>query len=248
MKMALDNENLRELLKGRKKYIRTPRQACRSLFSFSVPLLLSLSCTNFKAIGAISSEITKGIYIAISTITFVLAIIFWIISLLPRKRYNYQRLYDEILELSKSHNFAVIAIKNNDTNKYLLCKNKRWKNCKLFIGYKLSDTGNALAYIPNIKKKIAETFDVSKKDITINFKEDFESKKYSQSDRTDKLYHFYIYTVKIENIPKTFEASKFKFKDKQYYWMTMNEILSDKKIMKMNSDVVERIRVLNNTV
>ena len=100
----------------------------------------------------------------------------------------------------------------------------------------------------NIAKVLADTFDIPESTIHITSKQNFDSKKYSESDKTTKYYSFYIFIVQIDNLPDQFRKSSFTHKNKKYYWMTFDEMLSNRKIQKMNLDVVDQVRTLNNTL
>ena len=247
MKITLDNERLSSLLKDRKNRIMKFPKRCSGLLSFSIPLLLSLLCVEFKDVGFIPAYMARAIYISVAVLASLLAVFFYIYNLLPKNKYNYKSLYDEIISLSQKHNFSIIAIKDGQ-NRFLLSKNKRWKNCKLFISNKLPDKVEIDKCTVNIAKVLADIFDIPESTIHITSKQNFDSKKYSESDKTTKYYSFYIFIVQIDNLPDQFRKSSFKHKNKKYYWMTFDEMLSNRKIKKMNLDVVDQVRTLNNTL
>lgn len=247
MKITLDNERLSSLLKDRKNHIRGFPKCSSELLSFSIPLLLSFFCVDFKDIGIISAHVAKIIYLWVAGLAFLFGITILIRNALPLRIYNYESLYDEIISLSQKHNFSIIAIKDGQ-NRFLLSKNKRWKSCKLFISNKLPDKVEIDKCTVNIAKVLADTFDIPESTIHITSKQNFDSKKYSESDKTTKYYSFYIFIVQIDNLPDQFRKSSFKHKNKKYYWMTFDEMLSNRKIKKMNLDVVDQVRTLNNTL
>lgn len=124
---------------------------------------------------------------------------------------------------------AIIIIKN-EKSEYLQYYDKRWESY-LFPNCKIEE---AMDY-NKIKENIAKIYGI--KIESINYKMDKIHTKFSESDKIEKTYHHYFYECEIE---KNLQNSDIQFK-----WFSMEELLKDERIKKVNLDIVEYVKELN---
>ena len=124
---------------------------------------------------------------------------------------------------------AIIIIKN-EKNEYLQYYDKRWESY-LFPNCKIEEAMN----YNKIKENIAKMYGI--KIESINYKMDKIHTKFSESDKIEKTYHHYFYECEIEN--------NLKNSDVQFKWFSMEGLLEDERIKKVNSDIVGYVKELN---
>lgn len=134
---------------------------------------------------------------------------------------------------------AIIVIKNIN-NEYLQYFDKRW-NSYLFPNCKLDDQFDAqtiIEYISNLLK-------IDRTLLDCNFVKEIIHSKYSESAKKMKEYDHFIFSVEIINIPQIAKQKQFSVGDLDYIWYSYNELLDDKRIQEVNSDIVGFIRDLD---
>lgn len=130
---------------------------------------------------------------------------------------------------------AIIVIKNN--SRYLQYYDLRWESY-LFLNCKL-DTDE---YEKIVVNHLSNVLNISKKIININYIGYKTHKKFSESDKIEKEYTHYFYKVEIlDNL----EDNDFIINDTKYKWFTYDELLNNKRIMQVNSDLVGFIKEFN---
>lgn len=140
------------------------------------------------------------------------------------------------------HTHAIIMIKNEE-EKYLQYYDNRW-NSYLFINVKLT-SDNGKEKITQIKKDLVGKLNVNEEDITIKLEFDRIHSKYSESAKKEKEYHHYFYKVNIEGLSNNNSSSNIIINDIEYKWFSMKELENDKRIMEINSDIVNMIKDIN---
>ena len=177
-----------------------------------------------------------------------LAYTVWMIISNLISRYNHTSLYYDIeaLDNDKAHFFNIVVQRyNNKTGKLLTFYSDSWK-CKLFPNYKsLSKYKDSeqptTEEIENICKIFKKDTGLSITVKNIQYKGLIHDTKYSPNDRVNKQYIFRFFLID-KDVPDTYSESDFEYGGKHYYWMTISEMLKDKKIVKNNKSVVEKIK------
>lgn len=112
------------------------------------------------------------------------------------------------------HTHSIIIIKKD--NKFINIYDNRW-NMLLFPNIKGNNKNDIINYVKN-------TFCVNISEDNIKFLFDKVHEKYSISHKENRVYHHYFYEVNDSNIKGN------------YY--SLDELLSDDKVMKNNSDII----------
>ena len=120
-----------------------------------------------------------------------------------------------------------IIITKNEKNKYLQYYDNRWESY-LIPNCKIEDKTNC----DKIKEEIFEKYGIKIKNI--NYKMEKIHSKFSESDKIQKTYHHYFYECETEK--------EFKNNDIQFKWYSMEELLKDERIQKVNSDIVGYVK------
>ncbi len=242
MKISVDKEQLETLLKDKKSVINKTFKKCTPYFSFALSLLLASFCSDFKDWGFLKADHAEIIYYSIMAISVLIGLYYLIFGII--KPYTYKELYEEIIELSKPHSFAILLIRDDSKYRYLLFNDVRWNRCRLFVNINIDSLKKPKDNSSTILNRLSEDFDIPKKEIKVNYCSSIESRKWSYSDKTTKNYKFHFFVVNINTIPDYMKPKKFSYKDNTYCWASLEEMEKDKKIMKMNKDVVETVKKL----
>ena len=243
MKITVEKEHLEELLKGKKTYInRTIKQSVPFL-SFSVSLFLASLVSEFKNFLFLEALYVSFLYYSVVIISLIIGVIYLIIGLV--KPYTHDDLLNEIIELSKPHSFAIILMQNKHTKKYLLYVDNRWKKCKLFLNIYIRSKKHSDNYNDIILNNISDRFGLQKGGVKVSYDSKLEDKKWSPSDKTIKRYKFYFYKFYVDDFPSYMQENQFEHNGIKYQWVSVEEMKMNKKIMKMNRAVVERVGEIN---
>ena len=139
------------------------------------------------------------------------------------------------------HTHSIIIIKNKN-GEYLQYFDTKWDsylfpNCKL-----ISNNHEEL-----INQYLIQNFDFLK-DIkySINYVMDKIHIKFSESAKVNKEYHHYFYSIDLQSIPSTMTSKTFTINDKVFKWFSLTEMLEDKRIQQVNSDIVGFIKDIDN--
>lgn len=187
-----------------------------------------------------------------STATFVTALIFWsvfvayavyliIITVIRAKnKYTLKDLENDIIKISKENSaFSLVIIKNkNNPLQFLQCYDKRWKS---FLFLYLHTNENEDQNIEKIKTFVSSNLNIKKENISVRFCFEKSHEKYSVSNQITRKYHHRFYEIDLASF-KCFKNNTFHLRGKKYKWMTLEEMMENKTIMKKNSDVVGFIR------
>ena len=131
---------------------------------------------------------------------------------------------------------AIIVIKN-ENSKYLQYFDEGW-NSYLFLNCKLPNGNNEEI----IKNKIANEFNIEKNVIEVYYVGNKKHKKFSETAKKEKEYIHYFYKVDFDT---KFSENDFEIDSKKYKWFSYKELLEDKRIKQVNSDIVEFIKEFN---
>ena len=193
----------------------------------AVSFLLSALTANYDSFFMIPSIIIKYFFIVIGVLY-----LFKIGKEFMTKKYNYENLINDINNLDLvAHRHSLVIIKNKD--KYLLYDDERWQ-CKLFINYKTKDENNETA----IKEALEKDLQLDTSTINCEFVTSRTQEKYSVSHNENRIYNHNLYSITLSKLPAYMKKDNFVINNKHYYWMTMDEMLSDSNIKEKNLEVV----------
>lgn len=155
-------------------------------------------------------------------------------------QYNQESLYKDIEQLNEvTHPFSIVVIKdtfNKYPNRFLLYYDERW-NCKLFFNYRTVEDNEK-----NIISRLSNELKVKKEDIAVDFVTEQIYRKYSVSDKKDKVYDHRIYHVDIAEFSKNSMENEFEIDGKKFYWMTLNDMEKDADIREKNIELVDIVK------
>jgi hypothetical protein len=134
---------------------------------------------------------------------------------------------------------AIIVIKN-DKNEYLQYFDQKWNsylfmNCKLESSFSNKDI---ISYVSNELK-------IEENEIECVYKAEKIHKKYSESAKKEKEYQHYFYNINIKNMSDIIKQSDFIIGNKKYLWFSLSKLENNKRIQKVNSDIVNYVKELN---
>ena len=125
---------------------------------------------------------------------------------------------------------AIIIIKNED-NKYLQYYDKIWKSY-LFLNCKLINGDD----INLVKNKVSKDLNIGLEDINVQLLGSKTHKKFSESAKKEKEYTHYFYKLVLNKILKN---SDFEINNITYKWLSYEDMITDERIFKVNSDIIE---------
>jgi len=128
---------------------------------------------------------------------------------------------------------AIIVIKN-ERNEYLQYFDNRW-NSFLFLNCKLLDGENA----DIVKDTIVDKLNVKKELIKVSLVGNKKHEKFSESDKIQKEYIHYFYKV---DLNENLNNEEFEINGIQYKWFSYADLLNDKRIQQVNSDIVQFVK------
>jgi len=128
---------------------------------------------------------------------------------------------------------AIIVIKN-ERNEYLQYFDNRW-NSFLFLNCKLLDGENA----DIVKDTIVDKLNVKKELIKVSLIGNKKHEKFSESDKIQKEYVHYFYKV---DLNEKLNNEEFEINGIQYKWFSYANLLKDKRIQQVNSDIVQFVK------
>lgn len=242
-KIVISKNNLELILNTHKKEIgKNKEEIGEKIFAI---IGFWVGTISYDGTGKILSLDVKTIFILASILYTV-----WALSLIARSFYNpfdSERLLMEIednSEISKKYKHSIVLIKDTFRkypNKYLVYYDTRW-NCWLFPNWYTMNTTEENEN--NIISHISQDLKIDKNKISISFLLDKIHSKFSQSAKKDKIYHHNFYKAMIENsgLNNWMHKNEFISDGKNYRWMSIAEMESDKNIMDKNSDIVEIVK------
>ena len=128
---------------------------------------------------------------------------------------------------------AIIVIKN-EKNEYLQYFDNRWNsflclNCKLLNGENADIVKDVIVDKLNVKKELIKVSLVGNK----------KHEKFSESDKIQKEYIHYFYKV---DLNENLNNEEFEINGIQYKWFSYADLLNDKRIQQVNSDIVQFVK------
>lgn len=131
---------------------------------------------------------------------------------------------------------SIIVIKN-ERNQYLQYFDERW-NSYLFLNCKLPNGEDSNA----VENKVADALKIDKKLIKVSLVGSKSHKKFSESAKIEKEYIHYFYNV---NLDLKLNDNDFEIDGIKYKWFSYSDLLNDKRIQEVNSDIVQFIKEFN---
>lgn len=128
---------------------------------------------------------------------------------------------------------SIIIIKNKD-NKYLQYYDNIW-NSYLFLNCKLPNGNNT----DLVKNEVSKDLGLEIDDINVKLLDSKTHKKFSESAKKEKEYTHYFYKVTLN---KEIKNDDFEINDVKYKWLSYEEMINDERISKVNSDIIEFVR------
>jgi len=125
---------------------------------------------------------------------------------------------------------AIIIIKNSN-DEYLQYYDEKW-NSYLFLNCKIDNQFD----IEKIKNEVKQKLNIS--EIKVSYIMNKIHTKFSESDKINKEYHHYFFTVIIKNTNEQMLNKEFNINNIKFKWYSYEELLADKRIQKVNSDIV----------
>ena len=157
-----------------------------------------------------------------------------------KNKYTLKDLESDILKISKENSaFSLLIIKNkNNPLQYLQCYDKRWKS---YLFLYLHTNENEDKNIEKIKTFVCSNLNVAVEDVNIRFLFEKSHEKYSIPNKITRKYNHRFYEIDLSSF-KNYKNNTFHIRGNKYTWMTLEEMMDNKTIMKKNSDIVGFIR------
>lgn len=134
---------------------------------------------------------------------------------------------------------AIIIIKNKK-NEYLQYFDKNW-NSYLFMNCKVDNSSDNNLII----EKIEKVFKVDSIYIKCLFVGEKTHTKFSESAKKEKEYTHYFYKIELLGDLDIYDKKEFMVDDIEYKWFSYDELMNDKRIQKVNSDIVGYVKDFN---
>lgn len=239
--LKIDEEKLKSLLEKKKTKIGFQKTNIIPPVISAVSSLITFLCKD-----VFPNKFIKGLMLTVVFVSFIYAIYILIQNIVHN--YSYNMLYYDIesLDDNKVHVFNIVVQKYNDkSGKFLLFYQPSWK-CKLFPNYK-SVCKYKKGDVPfaddlkNICKLYQSDTGIKISEKQLQYKGEIDDFKYSVNDKINKHYVFRFFLV-ISQPTDNLSDSSFKYGGKTYYWMTIQDMLKDRNILKKNKKVVDYVR------
>ena len=240
VKLLIDKIKLQLLLEKKRDYIRHSLEGIDILIT-AVIYIISLSCSDFKPIGSISSD-------RISTIAWGIAVLLLIYgSFKLRKswkykyKYDHEHLFHDIENLDEVlHRFSLVAVKdtfNQFSNRFLLHYDSNW-NCWFFFSFPTNPEQNEESIIQRLSNQLK----LPASAIRLHYVTDRLQPKFSIKDNINKVYQHSLYQAWISDFPENMRKTEFTIEGVKFKWMTIAEMETNDSIMKINHDVVSFVK------
>ena len=239
----IEESILKEFLLNRRDKIGVRKYSGIGEIVSGFSLIITLLCSDFNEGSFISTH-------CFELLSWIIAVAILAVGLRRLIRsicnsYDTESLYNELVGLDENrvNEYNIVLIKNNQLDgRYLLFYSQRWK-CKLFLNYKVQNSGNynVSNEINSIATKLSVDTGIKCSGLDISYYGELESRKFSYGDKVEKKYKFYFYFVKTE-IPVNMQRTEFSCNGNKFFWMSLNDMYTNKNIVKKNSDVLDFIR------
>ena len=151
--------------------------------------------------------------------------------------------------MMKEHPHSIVLLKdtfNTNSNRYLVYYDSRW-NCKLFLNY-ATITSDMEQDEKNISKHLQMELKVEEDKIIGGYEFEKVHEKFSVSANENKCYRHRFYKYFVTTFPDKLKKDSFEIDGKKFYWMSIAEMENDKRIMEVNSDIVNMVKNQDVTV
>ena len=89
-----------------------------------------------------------------------------------------------------------------------------------------------------LKEALEKDLQLDTSTINCEFVTSRTQEKYSVSHNENRIYNHNLYSITLSKLPAYMKKDNFVINNKHYYWMTMDEMLSDSNIKEKNLEVV----------
>lgn len=237
MRLLIDKTDLELLLEKKREYI--GNKVTIDTIIAGISFLLSVFTATYEDILGIPGIVLKTVFCIIG-IGYVIKILHDIV-IMCKDRYDHNTLANDIISLNKiQHNHSLVAIKDTydtEAQRFLVYDDERW-DCKLFPNYKTSEYDNEASVVEHISADL----NIAKRNISCRYITSKVQEKYSVSHNENRIYNHRLYEVNIQKFPEIMKKDDFVMGGKHYYWMKVQEMEKDTRIMKVNMDVVDFIK------
>ena len=233
------NTDLKLLLEQKRGFI--GRRLSWDLVVTGLLFALPLIPTTFDDLWGVSGNVYKWILISIGFAIVLAGIIQ--MAVVSKKNYTADDLYSDMVKLEPpAKRFSLVAIKdtfNKYPNRYLLYYDEKW-DCKFFPNCKTLEEETANK--DNVIEKISVMLNIPVARLSAEFKAQDIQHKFAPADNTVNIYDHKLYEVTVSSFPKELRQSSFSIGGKQFFWLTIDEMLKDKRIYEMNLSVVSFVK------
>ncbi len=206
----------------------------------AVSFLISVILASYKDFFGIPGIVLKTVFVVLGILFTSKSFIDIVAS--KKNNYTYEDLIMDINKLNEiAHNHSIILIKDSFQkfpNRFLVYDDKRW-GCKLFLNYK--DNSNNEDFI---KKHLSGDLKIELEDIKLSYLGQRIHEKYSESAKKRKVYCHKFYIADIKKFPDKIKQDSFEIDGKEYQWLSMPELETDKDVQKKNYDIVRFVKEL----
>lgn len=155
-----------------------------------------------------------------------------------------EKLYKEIESMNRRAS-SLIAVKDGMdalSNRYLTYYDEQW-NCWFLPNHRSFDS-----YEEDKRKLssyLSSEFKIPSDDFQMRFVGTATSTKFSTAHNEERTYDYRLYLASVIRIPDAWDAEgEFAIGSKKCKWMTVDEMLSDRKIYAINHDVIQMLKDL----
>ena len=237
MQLLIDKKDLELLLEKQRDFI--GNKVTIDTIIAGISFLLSAATASYSKVLGVPGIVLKTIFCMIG-VAYVLKIMSDLIKRCNNK-YDHTVLEKEIENLNMiQHDHSLVVISNSqlcDEKTFLVYYDERW-DCKLFPNYKTSEYDNEASVVEHISADL----NIAKRNISCRYITSKVQEKYSVSHNENRIYNHRLYEVNIQKFPEIMKKDDFVMGGKHYYWMKIQEMEKDTRIMKVNMDVVDFIK------
>ena len=239
--LNIDEKQLQLLLERRRRLIEKPKYGGIADVVSGLSLAVTISLSDFSQITFTKPLYFKCIVWALTCGILVYGVFSLIKSITTF--YSIENLYGELsdLDFKIEHPFNIVVIRNTYENgKYLTFKSRRWK-CWLFPNYHcLNENFSKTKEAKHIKECINRDINITE-DSCVKYIGNEIVTKFSVGDQIEKRYNFHYFEV--NNIGVIFNNRQtFRCNGKRYCWKTLDQMYSNKNIVKKNKNVLDFVR------
>ena len=130
------------------------------------------------------------------------------------------------------HTHAIIIIKNNNGD-YLQYFDNRW-NSFLFPNCKLINANHQELIFTKLVEDLKLPIEITK--FSLVFEKTHS--KFSESAKTEKLYHHYFYEIDYTFHSSITQDNEFSINSVKFKWLSLSDLKSNPRIKEVNSDII----------